>query len=205
MKSSCRRVTSCSMWDLDSATKIKSSIKDFIDGPIISLVLTLVLCNIIYIAKTKSSGEITHPIIMPIFNSLPVSWIFIIRKPHIGIFKVCWYEVFNVLWNPLFSQVVGVLLSHMRFLDLTRWCEIWLIYNFFPFLFGHIHSGMFNTTWKLGIPTFCIDVLAYSNSITLSKHVWRIKDVMGKSFMTKWDIMKKTQTYEGGHYNSDCI
>ena len=68
LKSSWRRVTSCSMCDLDSATRVTSSIKAFIDGPVIWLVLTSALRNILSITNTKICGEITQPIMMPIFD-----------------------------------------------------------------------------------------------------------------------------------------
>ena len=99
LKSSCRWVTSCSMCNLDSVTRVTSTITAFIDGPVISLVLISTFFNIISITKTKNNGEKTHPIIMPIFNFCRLVE-FIIRKPFIGTFKVRLYEVFNVVWNP---------------------------------------------------------------------------------------------------------
>ena len=68
LKSSCRRVTSCSPCGLDSATRVTSSMKAFIDGPFISLALTSARHNIIFITKMESSGVIPYPIKMPIFN-----------------------------------------------------------------------------------------------------------------------------------------
>ena len=38
------------------------------DGPVISLVLTSALRNITPITNTKSSGEISHPVTISIFN-----------------------------------------------------------------------------------------------------------------------------------------
>ena len=64
LKSSCR----FSMCDFDSEITVTSSIKAFIDETFFLLVVSSVLCSNISITRMKINGEITHPIIMPIFN-----------------------------------------------------------------------------------------------------------------------------------------
>ena len=68
LKSSCRRFSSFSMSDFDSEITVTSSIKAFIDGTVFLLVVSLVLRSNISITKTKINGEVTQPIIVPIFN-----------------------------------------------------------------------------------------------------------------------------------------
>ena len=98
LKSSWRQVTICSMYDLDSAIRVTSFIKTFVDGPVIWLVLISALHNI-SITIMKSSGEIIQPIMMSIFNFCQLTE-YLLLENLTSMFKVHWYEVFNVLWNP---------------------------------------------------------------------------------------------------------
>ena len=68
LKSSCRRFSSFSMCDFYSEITVTSSIKAFIYGTVFLLVVSLVLRSNIPITKTKVNGEITQPIIIPIWR-----------------------------------------------------------------------------------------------------------------------------------------
>ena len=64
LKSFCKRFSSFSMYDFDSELTVRSSIKAFINGTGVSSVLR----RNISITKKKIKGEMSQPIIMPMFN-----------------------------------------------------------------------------------------------------------------------------------------
>ena len=45
--------------------------------------------------------------------------------------------------------------------------------------------------------TYC----KYANSTTLSEYISQIRDKIGKSFIRKWDIVKRTLSYKGSYNN----
>ena len=185
MKSSCRWVTSCSVYDLNSATRVISSIKAFIDGPVITLVLTSVLHNIISITKTKSSEKITHPIIMPIFNfCLLVEYL--LSENLIYVYVKC--TDMRFLMSSLIQKNSIAFSSswcHMHFLSPTIWREVQLLYYFWPFLFDP--TTLWYVQYNLESREFQSFVLMYWHThclsrISSSSSQWRRK----RSYLLHW-------------------
>ena len=127
LKSSCRHFSSFSMCDFNSKIPVTSSIKAFIDGTVFLLVVSSVLLSNFSITKTKIIGEITHPIIIPMFNFC--QFVEYLALENLIYVYMSWYKLSNVFWDPKEIHY---------FLD--KWVPYWAICIIYIYIYIYIYT-----------------------------------------------------------------